>query len=49
MPIRPENLTRYPRDWKQISHRIRFERADSRCECTGECGRNTHNGRCPNQ
>lgn len=48
MPIRPENRGRYPRDWKQISERIRFERAESRCECEGECGRGTHTGRCPN-
>jgi hypothetical protein len=38
MPIRPENKARYPKDWKQISERIRFKRADNRCECTGECG-----------
>jgi hypothetical protein len=39
MPIRPENRHRYPPDWKQISHRIRFERANRLCECRGECGR----------
>lgn len=49
MPIRPENRHRYPPDWKAISHRIRFERADFRCECLGECGRGTHDGRCPNR
>lgn len=38
MPIRPENRSRYPRDWKAISHRIRFDRAKSQCECVGECG-----------
>lgn len=38
MPIRPENKMRYPKDWKAISYRIRFERARNRCECTGECG-----------
>lgn len=38
MPIRPENRARYPRDWKDISRRIRFERAESRCECMGHCG-----------
>ncbi|MFC8862683.1 hypothetical protein [[Kitasatospora] papulosa] len=48
MPIRPENRHRYPADWPQISHRIRFERAAGRCECLGECGRGTHTGRCPN-
>ncbi|OZC50542.1 hypothetical protein CH289_16075 [Rhodococcus sp. RS1C4] len=48
MPIRPENRDRYPENWKQISHRIRFGRASGRCECEGECGRGTHTGRCPN-
>ena len=38
MPIRPENKARYPKDWKAISERIRFKRAESRCECEGECG-----------
>lgn len=32
MPIRPENRKRYPKDWKQISQRIRFERAGGQCE-----------------
>jgi hypothetical protein len=45
MPIRPENRARYPKDWKAISARIRFERAEGRCECEGECGIN-HHGRC---
>lgn len=48
MPIRPENRARYPKDWKRISHRIRFVRADGQCECMGECRRGTHRGRCPN-
>lgn len=38
MPIRPENKARYPKNWKEISHRIRFVRAKGRCECEGECG-----------
>lgn len=45
MPIRPENVARYPADWKQISLRIRTERAAGRCECLGECGVD-HDGRC---
>lgn len=49
MPIRPENRSRYPSDWKDISKRIRFDRAAGRCECEGECGRGTHDGRCPNE
>ena len=37
-PIRPEMRDRYPVNWKAISRRIRFDRADGRCECMGECG-----------
>lgn len=47
-PIRPENRKRYPADWKAISLAIKA-RAHWRCECTGECGRGTHEGRCPNE
>lgn len=32
MPIRPENKARYPKNWKEISKRIRFERAGGKCE-----------------
>lgn len=32
MPIRPENIARYPQDWRAISTRIRAERAGNRCE-----------------
>lgn len=42
MPIRPENRQRYPSDWRDISLRIRFDRADGRCECEGECGSTKH-------
>jgi len=45
MPIRPENRARYPANWKAISNRIRFDRAEGRCECTGHCGQD-HAGRC---
>jgi hypothetical protein len=45
MPIRPENRTRYPKDWKAISLSIR-ERAGWKCEgtpnypdCRAESGR----------
>lgn len=48
MPIRPENKSRYPEDWREISQYIRFDRANGQCECLGECGRGTHEGRCPN-
>lgn len=49
MPIRPENRHRYGADWKKFSQWVRFERAGGRCECDGECGRGTHDGRCPNR
>lgn len=45
MPIRPEELHRYPADWKRISLHIRADRAKWQCECLGECGHD-HNGRC---
>lgn len=35
MPILPENKARYPADWKKISARIRFERAQNKCEFCG--------------
>jgi hypothetical protein len=31
MPIRPENLSRYPKEWRDISKSIR-ERGGNRCE-----------------
>lgn len=40
MPIRPENLARYPPNWPAISKHIRTVRAEDRCECAGECGEN---------
>ena len=36
MPIRPEFRDLYPPNWREISNRIRFERAEGRCE---HCGR----------
>jgi len=39
MPIRPENRARYPKNWPEISRRIRFERAGNRCE---QCGVPNH-------
>jgi len=35
MPIKKENKERYPKNWKQISERIRFERANNMCEVCG--------------
>ena len=31
----PVDYRKYPVDWKQISERIRFERAENRCEVCG--------------
>ena len=45
MPIHPDNRGRYPSDWREISRRIRFDRAGGRCECTGQCG-SPHPSRC---
>ena len=51
MPIRPENVHRYPPDWVEISLGIK-SRAGWRCECLGECGRPAGHldadGRCRN-
>lgn len=36
----PVDIRRYPPDWKEISHRIRFERAHGKCErCGAEHGK----------
>jgi hypothetical protein len=41
----PIDYRRYPPDWHAFSRSIRLERAQSRCECTGECGlHRTHPG-----
>lgn len=48
MPIRSENRSRYPDDWRAIAASVKDDRARGRCECEGECGRGTHEGRCPN-
>ena len=34
MPIKKENLARYPKDWKQVRERIR-QRAGNKCELCG--------------
>jgi hypothetical protein len=47
VPIKPENRDRYPANWTAVAVGIKL-RAGWRCECTGECGRGTHEGRCPN-
>jgi hypothetical protein len=39
MPIRPEMRHHYMTpEWRALSLRIRKERAQDRCECTGQCG-----------
>lgn len=37
MPIRPENLARYPKTWKAMVAQARVRSGD-RCECRGQCG-----------
>lgn len=34
----PIDLSLYPHDWREISRRIRLDRAGGRCECEGQCG-----------
>lgn len=35
----------YPPGWEKVSQYVRFLRAESRCECTGQCGlHRTHPG-----
>jgi hypothetical protein len=34
MPIKPENLKLYPKNWKEISKQIRLYRASNACEGT---------------
>lgn len=46
-PIRAEERTRYPKDWRRIADNVKI-RANWRCECDGECGR-PHVGRCPHR
>ena len=46
MPIRPENRALYPRDWKAISLYVREVRARNRCECHGECARDSGKRAC---
>jgi len=41
MPIRPENKDRYPKNWKEISKRIR-KRAGDKCEQCGLPNGSTH-------
>ena len=35
MPIKKENKSKYPKNWKQISEDIRFNRANNKCEFCG--------------
>jgi 5-methylcytosine-specific restriction endonuclease McrA len=42
MPILPENRARYPKNWKAISERIRFERAQNKCEFCGAANYEAH-------
>lgn len=38
MPIRPENLARYPKEWSSVIVPRIARRSGNRCECTGQCG-----------
>ena len=42
-PIRLSERARYPKDWREVSARIRA-RAGGRCECQGECGLHSTTG-----
>jgi 5-methylcytosine-specific restriction endonuclease McrA len=35
MPIKPENKSKYPSNWKKISKYIRYIRAKNKCEFCG--------------
>lgn len=34
----PFDRKRYPTNWEEFSRHIRFDIAQGRCQCTGECG-----------
>jgi hypothetical protein len=34
----PTKQSKYPKNWKAISKKIRFQRAKGQCECEGQCG-----------
>lgn len=42
MPIRAENRSRYPKDWKLRSRFVRFYRARNRCEWCGAANGEPH-------
>lgn len=42
MPIRPDMKDRYPKNWPGISRRIRYVRAQNRCEGCGVANGSTH-------
>lgn len=46
MPIKATHKKRYPVYWTLLSKFIRFVRAQSRCECSGQCGDHHIGGRC---
>lgn len=41
----PIDYSKYPPEWHAISRDIRTNRAENRCECSGECGLH-HDRRC---
>lgn len=42
----PVDYKHYPSNWRAVSRQIRFERAEGRCECVGECGTDHGAERC---
>ncbi len=46
MPIRPENLGRYPKTWKSEMVPAARARSGDRCECKGQCGLEHEGDRC---
>lgn len=38
----PHDKTKYPKDWSEISKRIRFERAGNKCEWCGAANHEPH-------
>lgn len=46
MPIRPENRSRYPKDWATVIVPAVRARSGDKCECAGQCGLVHEGGRC---
>ncbi len=42
MPIKPENRILYPKNWKEISKRVRYDLANNKCEICGVPNKTIH-------